>query len=65
MAGAQGGAPLLIACALGIERFALRTGTGRGGAPGPVTVLRTGMGPESAAYAVTRTLGEPPHGAPP
>ncbi|WP_327294181.1 MULTISPECIES: 1-hydroxy-2-methyl-2-butenyl 4-diphosphate reductase [unclassified Streptomyces] len=60
MAEAQGSAPLLIACALGIERFALRTGGRRGGAPGPVTVLRTGMGPEAAAYAVTRTLGELP-----
>ncbi|MDV9188984.1 1-hydroxy-2-methyl-2-butenyl 4-diphosphate reductase, partial [Streptomyces sp. SR27] len=33
--------PLLIAGALGIERLALRSGD-RGGAPGPVTVLRTG-----------------------
>ncbi|MGW2190567.1 1-hydroxy-2-methyl-2-butenyl 4-diphosphate reductase, partial [Streptomyces sp. NPDC001719] len=33
-------APLLIACALGIERLALRGG-GLGGAAGPVTVLRT------------------------
>ncbi|MFE9008845.1 1-hydroxy-2-methyl-2-butenyl 4-diphosphate reductase [Streptomyces sp. NPDC007875] len=58
-----GGAPLLIACALGIERFALR-GAGAGpGAAGPVTVLRTGMGPQSAERAVTRALtgrsGEP------
>ncbi|MCX4553769.1 MULTISPECIES: 1-hydroxy-2-methyl-2-butenyl 4-diphosphate reductase [unclassified Streptomyces] len=59
MAEAPDSAPLLIACALGIEKFALRTG-GRGGAPGPVTVLRTGMGPEAAAHAVTRTLGEAP-----
>lgn len=36
-------APLLIACALGIEQLALRAGD-RGGAGGPVTVLRTGMG---------------------
>ncbi|KIF77800.1 1-hydroxy-2-methyl-2-butenyl 4-diphosphate reductase [Streptomyces sp. 150FB] len=48
--------PLLIACALGIERFALRSG-GSGGAAGPVTVLRTGMGPKNAERAVERTLG--------
>ncbi|MEU8725441.1 1-hydroxy-2-methyl-2-butenyl 4-diphosphate reductase [Streptomyces antimycoticus] len=57
-----GGAPLLIACALGIERFALR-GAGPGAAVGPVTVLRTGMGPQSAERAVGRALtggsGEP------
>ncbi|MFJ4918979.1 1-hydroxy-2-methyl-2-butenyl 4-diphosphate reductase [Streptomyces sp. NPDC088725] len=47
---------LLIACALGIERFALR-GNG-GGAAGPVTVVRTGMGPKNAEHAVTRALGE-------
>ncbi|MER6504540.1 1-hydroxy-2-methyl-2-butenyl 4-diphosphate reductase [Streptomyces sp. NPDC001455] len=51
-------APLLIACALGIERFALRSGgRGAGGAPGPVSVLRTGMGPRAADAAVTRALG--------
>ncbi|MGW2182744.1 phosphorylase family protein [Streptomyces sp. NPDC001732] len=51
-------APLLIACALGIERFALRSGRGRAGAaPGPVTVLRTGMGPRAAEEAVGRALG--------
>ncbi|MER5965762.1 1-hydroxy-2-methyl-2-butenyl 4-diphosphate reductase [Streptomyces sp. NPDC002057] len=49
--------PLLIACALGIERFALRSGD-RGGAPGPVTVVRTGMGPDRAREAVSRALGE-------
>ncbi|MFE7599259.1 1-hydroxy-2-methyl-2-butenyl 4-diphosphate reductase [Streptomyces sp. NPDC057494] len=49
--------PLLIACALGIEQFALRSAD-RGGAPGPVTVLRTGMGPERAHRAVSRVLGE-------
>ena len=49
-------ASLLIACALGIERFALRSGA-RGGAAGPVTVLRTGMGPKNAERAVARTLG--------
>lgn len=52
-------APLLIACALGIEQLALRTGRGRAGAaPGPVTVLRTGMGPKAAQTAVARALGE-------
>ncbi|MFF2329397.1 MULTISPECIES: 1-hydroxy-2-methyl-2-butenyl 4-diphosphate reductase [unclassified Streptomyces] len=52
-------APLLIACALGIEKFALRSGRGRAGeAAGPVTVLRTGMGPKAAEAAVSRVLGE-------
>ncbi|MFE7773629.1 1-hydroxy-2-methyl-2-butenyl 4-diphosphate reductase [Streptomyces sp. NPDC057445] len=51
--------PLLIACALGIERFALRGAGGRrGGAPGPVTVLRTGMGPNNAQRALARALGD-------
>ncbi|MGW2328690.1 phosphorylase family protein [Streptomyces sp. NPDC001700] len=54
-----GGAPLLIACALGIERFALR-GAGPGAAAGPVTVLRTGMGPQAAERAVSRALAEGP-----
>ncbi|MCX5202866.1 1-hydroxy-2-methyl-2-butenyl 4-diphosphate reductase [Streptomyces sp. NBC_00237] len=49
--------PLLIACALGIERLALRGGD-RSGAAGPVLVLRTGMGPEAADYAIARTLTE-------
>ncbi|MBP8539634.1 1-hydroxy-2-methyl-2-butenyl 4-diphosphate reductase [Streptomyces sp. MK37H] len=61
-AAEAGGASLLIACALGIERFALR-GAGLGAAAGAVTVLRTGMGPQSAERAVTRALtgrpGEP------
>lgn len=51
-------APLLIACALGIEQLALRTGE-RGGAGGPVTVLRTGMGPKAAERSVTRRLADP------
>ncbi|MFF7333153.1 1-hydroxy-2-methyl-2-butenyl 4-diphosphate reductase [Streptomyces sp. NPDC090306] len=51
-------APLLIACALGIEHAALRLGD-RGGAAGPVTVLRTGMGPEAAERAVGRALADP------
>lgn len=53
--------PLLIACALGIERFALRGDGGAAGrAPGPVSVLRTGMGPRAAEAAVTRALGADP-----
>jgi nucleoside phosphorylase len=44
-------APLLIACALGIERFALS-----GAARGPVSVLRTGMGPHAAARSVAHAL---------
>ncbi|MGX1134622.1 nucleoside phosphorylase [Streptomyces glaucescens] len=51
-------APLLIACALGIEHLALRLGD-RGGAGGPVTVLRTGMGPKAAERSVTRVLADP------
>ncbi|MFB7137961.1 1-hydroxy-2-methyl-2-butenyl 4-diphosphate reductase [Streptomyces sp. NPDC056237] len=55
---ARPAAPLLIACALGIEQFALRSGRGGAGdAPGPVTVLRTGMGPRAAEAAVSRALG--------
>ncbi|MFC0602861.1 1-hydroxy-2-methyl-2-butenyl 4-diphosphate reductase [Streptomyces palmae] len=47
-------APLLIACAMGIERFALRGGRGgRGAAP---VVLRTGIGPQAAERAVRRVL---------
>ncbi|MFH9674066.1 1-hydroxy-2-methyl-2-butenyl 4-diphosphate reductase [Streptomyces sp. NPDC017405] len=62
-------APLLIACALGIEHLALRTGdrgarprggpvarSGRTGTGGPVTFLRTGMGPRAAERSVTRLL---------
>ncbi|MEU4492421.1 1-hydroxy-2-methyl-2-butenyl 4-diphosphate reductase [Streptomyces sp. NPDC023998] len=49
-------APLLIACALGIEKLALRSGD-RSGARGRVTVLRTGMGPQSAERAVRAALG--------
>ncbi|WP_137992217.1 1-hydroxy-2-methyl-2-butenyl 4-diphosphate reductase [Streptomyces vilmorinianum] len=52
-------APLLIACALGIEQLALRSGE-RAGAPGPFTVVRTGMGPAHARRAVARTLGQEP-----
>jgi nucleoside phosphorylase len=53
-----GPAPLLIACALGIEHLALRAGV-RGGAAGPVTVVRTGMGPKAAERSVTRVLAGP------
>jgi len=58
MATTPAAAPLLIACALGIERLALRGG-GRGGADGPVTVLRTGMGPLAADRAINRALAGP------
>ncbi|MPY56721.1 phosphorylase family protein [Streptomyces spongiae] len=58
MSDAPAPAPLLIACALGIERLALR-GADRGSAGGPVTVLRTGMGPRATERSVTRALGDP------
>ncbi|MCT9090226.1 1-hydroxy-2-methyl-2-butenyl 4-diphosphate reductase [Streptomyces sp. ASQP_92] len=45
--------PLVIACALTIERLALR---GARGAAGPVTVLRSGMGPRAAERAMARAL---------
>ncbi|MFC9247840.1 1-hydroxy-2-methyl-2-butenyl 4-diphosphate reductase [Streptomyces sp. NPDC057136] len=48
--------PLLIACALSIEHLALRSGRA-GGASGPVTVIRTGMGRKAAEAAVGRALG--------
>lgn len=51
-------APLLIACALGIEHLALRTGD-RSGADGPYTVVRTGMGPRAAERSVGRHLAGP------
>ncbi len=58
----QGGpapAPLLLVCALRIERAALRRGD-RSGAAGPVALLRTGMGPRAAQRAVTGALrGDP------
>ncbi|QNP69073.1 1-hydroxy-2-methyl-2-butenyl 4-diphosphate reductase [Streptomyces roseirectus] len=59
MGAPSGPAPLLIACALGIEHVALRLGD-RGGAAGPVTVLRTGMGPRAAERSVGRVLADPP-----
>ncbi|WP_405487010.1 1-hydroxy-2-methyl-2-butenyl 4-diphosphate reductase [Streptomyces sp. NBC_00096] len=50
--------PLLIACALRIERTALRSGRDRG-APERYEVLRTGMGPRAAERAVGRALEQP------
>ncbi|MFE0192164.1 1-hydroxy-2-methyl-2-butenyl 4-diphosphate reductase [Streptomyces sp. NPDC058989] len=52
--------PLLVACALGIERFALRGGAGRPTAEEPprLVLLRTGMGPQAAERAVAEALGE-------
>lgn len=58
-AGSDGPPPLLLACALGIERFALRGGD-HGGAPAPVVTLRTGMGPRAATDAVRHVLGDGP-----
>ncbi|MFI9645419.1 1-hydroxy-2-methyl-2-butenyl 4-diphosphate reductase [Streptomyces sp. NPDC052040] len=55
-----GTAPLLIACALGIEHLALRSGD-RTGAGGRVTLLRTGMGPRAAERSVTGALADPAH----
>ncbi|MEW1747796.1 phosphorylase family protein [Streptomyces angustmyceticus] len=52
--------PLLVACALGIERFALRRGerAGAAGGAGPrIVTLRTGMGPQAAERAVGAALG--------
>ncbi|MFJ5029722.1 1-hydroxy-2-methyl-2-butenyl 4-diphosphate reductase [Streptomyces sp. NPDC088560] len=51
-------APLLIACALGIEHVALRTGD-RSVAGGPYSVVRTGMGPKAAERSVHRQLALP------
>ncbi|GES29072.1 1-hydroxy-2-methyl-2-butenyl 4-diphosphate reductase [Streptomyces angustmyceticus] len=52
--------PLLVACALGIERFALRRGDPGGaecGAGPRIVTLRTGMGPQAAERAVAAALG--------
>ncbi|MER6912174.1 1-hydroxy-2-methyl-2-butenyl 4-diphosphate reductase [Streptomyces sp. NPDC000594] len=59
--GPDGGPPLLIACALTVERLALR-GAARGPAAlaGPVTLVRTGMGPERAGRAVRSALAPGP-----
>ncbi|NBM17042.1 1-hydroxy-2-methyl-2-butenyl 4-diphosphate reductase [Streptomyces sp. GC420] len=50
--------PMLIACALGIEHLALRSGAraARGRGPAP-TLLRTGMGARAAEQALTGALG--------
>jgi nucleoside phosphorylase len=50
--------PLLVVCALRIERFALRRGAARAAAD-KVTVLRTGMGPKAADRAVRAALQGP------
>ncbi len=57
-AGGPEPVPLLVACALRIERAALRS-NGERGAPDRYAVLRTGMGPRAAERAVTRALAEP------
>ncbi|GAA2338565.1 lipoprotein [Streptomyces caniferus] len=52
--------PLLVACALGIERFALRRGDRGGAADGAVprlVTLRTGIGPQAAERALAHALG--------
>ncbi|MEU3368959.1 1-hydroxy-2-methyl-2-butenyl 4-diphosphate reductase [Streptomyces sp. NPDC006711] len=49
--------PLVIACALTIERLALRGA--HGGAAAPVTVVRSGMGPKAAERALHEALGAP------
>ncbi|MFJ3927101.1 1-hydroxy-2-methyl-2-butenyl 4-diphosphate reductase [Streptomyces sp. NPDC090022] len=51
--------PLLVACALGIERLALRSGERAAGTHPRVTVVRTGMGPRAAERSVARALAEP------
>ncbi|WNI18682.1 1-hydroxy-2-methyl-2-butenyl 4-diphosphate reductase [Actinacidiphila sp. ITFR-21] len=49
--------PLLVVCALRIERLALRRGTAE--LAEQVTVLRTGMGPRAADRAVRAALHDP------
>jgi len=52
--------PLVVVCALRIERLALRAGArGRADSSAPVVVLRTGMGPRRAERAVTEALDDP------
>lgn len=51
--------PLLVVCALRIERFALRRASAGKKAAHPVTVLRTGMGPAAAEAAVHTALEDP------
>jgi nucleoside phosphorylase len=50
--------PLLVVCALRIEKIALRRGAARNAAEG-ITVLRTGMGPTAADRAVRAALHQP------
>ncbi|MFE7136063.1 1-hydroxy-2-methyl-2-butenyl 4-diphosphate reductase [Streptomyces sp. NPDC057638] len=50
---------MLIVCALGIERLALRAGRDRTGAGPPVTVVRTGMGARRAERTVREALADP------
>lgn len=52
------GPPLLVVCALRIEKVALRRGAARNAAEG-VTVLRTGMGPTAADRVVREALHQP------
>ncbi|WP_069812315.1 phosphorylase family protein [Streptomyces sp. TP-A0874] len=49
--------PLMVACALGIERLALSGGDHSGAAAGELTLLRTGMGPRAAERATQQALG--------
>lgn len=54
-----GSGHLLVVCALGVERLALRRGRAPGRSPHgepPAVVLRTGMGPRAARAAMTRAL---------
>jgi nucleoside phosphorylase len=55
----QAGPPLLIVCALRMERFALRWGERRTTVADRVTVVSTGMGPRAAERAVTDALSGP------
>ncbi|MET9220387.1 1-hydroxy-2-methyl-2-butenyl 4-diphosphate reductase [Streptomyces sp. NPDC088197] len=52
------GPPLLVVCALRIEKVALRRGAARNAAE-RVTVLRTGMGPTAADRVVREALHQP------
>lgn len=69
MTSPEGPGPLLIACALGIEKFALgaaapRARTRPGAVDGGPEVLRTGMGPQAASAVLGRALqAEPVPGA--
>lgn len=52
--------PLLVVCALGIERLALR-GIRSAGDVGAVALVRTGMGPHAARHSLARELGRERH----